>query len=200
MTKSTKRTVRSPYFKSQKSPYFKKQTLQIKSSTNIQIQIKRLKSTRQLFKHWIPPKSPYGLIQESLYCNPWQLLISSIFLNKTCGKVAIPLLKIFLQKYPTAQSIIEADEQDIANILQPIGLNNRRARTIKKFSQDFITKKWIYPIELHGIGKYGNDSYKIFVLGEWQTTKPQDKMLNKYHEWLFKRSENQEEVKLLEED
>ena len=65
---------------------------------------------------------------------------------------------------------------------------------------DFITKKWIYPIELHGIGKYGNDSYKIFVLGEWQTTKPQDKMLNKYHEWLFKRSENQEEVKLLEED
>ena len=48
-----------------------------------------------------------------------------------------------------------------------------------------MTKKWKYPIELHGIGKYGNDSYKIFVLGEWKDTKPNDKMLNKYHAWLW---------------
>ena len=50
-----------------------------------------------------------------------------------------------------------------------------------------MTKKWKYPIELHGIGKYGNDSYKIFVLGEWKETKPNDKMLNKYHAWHLKR-------------
>ena len=34
---------------------------------------------------WIPPKSPYKLIQEDLYNEPWQLLIATIFLNCTKG-------------------------------------------------------------------------------------------------------------------
>lgn len=32
----------------------------------------------------------------------------------------------------------------------------------------FLTKQWRYPIELHGIGKYGNDSYRIFCVKEWK--------------------------------
>ena len=27
---------------------------------------------------------------------------------------------------------------------------------------------WQYPIELYGIGKYGNDSYRIFCTPEWK--------------------------------
>ena len=41
-----------------------------------------------------------------------------------------------------------------------LALPNRRARVIKRFSEDFMTKDWIYPKELYGIGKYGNDSYR----------------------------------------
>lgn len=33
---------------------------------------------------------------------------------------------------------------------------------------EYMTKQWRYPIELHGIGKYGNDSYRIFCVGEWR--------------------------------
>ena len=34
--------------------------------------------------------------------------------------------------------------------------------------EDFVTKDWEYPQELFGIGKYGNDSYRIFCCGaEW---------------------------------
>lgn len=33
---------------------------------------------------------------------------------------------------------------------------------------EYLTKQWRYPIELHGIGKYGNDSYRIFCVGEWR--------------------------------
>ena len=36
--------------------------------------------------NWVPPKSPFNLFQESLYHDPWQLLIGTIFLNKTSGK------------------------------------------------------------------------------------------------------------------
>lgn len=35
---------------------------------------------------WIPPRSPYALIQEDLFHNPWQLLIATIFLTKVSGK------------------------------------------------------------------------------------------------------------------
>lgn len=33
---------------------------------------------------------------------------------------------------------------------------------------EYLTKPWRYPIELHGIGKYGNDSYRIFCVNEWK--------------------------------
>ena len=34
---------------------------------------------------WDPPQSPYNFIQEYLYRDPWQLLVATIFLNKTDG-------------------------------------------------------------------------------------------------------------------
>jgi len=34
---------------------------------------------------WIPPRSPYALIQEDLFHNPWQMLIATIFLTKVTG-------------------------------------------------------------------------------------------------------------------
>lgn len=32
---------------------------------------------------WEPPVSPFGLIEEELYSDPWRLLIACILLNKT---------------------------------------------------------------------------------------------------------------------
>jgi len=41
---------------------------------------------------WVPPRSPYNLIQEDLYHNPWQLLIATIFLNCTTGESFLALI------------------------------------------------------------------------------------------------------------
>lgn len=41
-------------------------------------------------------------------------------------------------------------------------------RYLRLFLEEYLTTQWRYPIELHGIGKYGNDSYRIFCLGEWR--------------------------------
>lgn len=35
-------------------------------------------------------------------------------------------------------------------------------------ADEYLTKQWRYPVELHGIGKYGNDSYRIFCVDEWR--------------------------------
>lgn len=34
---------------------------------------------------WCPPKSPFNLVQESLYHDPWKLLVATIFLHRTSG-------------------------------------------------------------------------------------------------------------------
>ncbi|XP_054451644.1 methyl-CpG-binding domain protein 4 [Pteronotus mesoamericanus] len=148
---------------------------------------------RKAFKKWTPPRSPFNLVQETLFHDPWKLLIATIFLNRTSGKMAIPVLWEFLEKYPSAEVARTADWRDVSELLKPIGLYELRAKTIIKFSDEYLTKQWKYPIELHGIGKYGNDSYRIFCVNEWKQVHPEDHKLNKYHDWLW---ENHEKLSL----
>ncbi|CAM9343648.1 unnamed protein product [Bubo scandiacus] len=140
---------------------------------------------RKAFRKWTPPRSPFNLIQETLFHDPWKLLIATIFLNKTSGKMAIPVLWEFLKKYPSPEIARTADWKEMSELLKPLGLYELRAKTIIKFSGEYLSKRWKYPIELHGIGKYGNDSYRIFCVNEWKEVQPQDHKLNMYHAWLW---------------
>nr|XP_025955439.1 methyl-CpG-binding domain protein 4 isoform X2 [Dromaius novaehollandiae] len=144
---------------------------------------------RKAFRKWTPPRSPFNLVQETLFHDPWKLLIATIFLNKTSGKMAIPVLWEFLKKYPSPEITRTADWKEMSELLRPLGLYELRAKTIIKFSDEYLTKQWRYPIELHGIGKYGNDSYRIFCVNEWKEVQPQDHKLNIYHSWLWENHE-----------
>ncbi|XP_076469108.1 uncharacterized protein LOC143299667 [Babylonia areolata] len=158
----------------EESPYFKTDGTPLKMPKPVIHQDKK----------WTPPRSPFNLIQESLFHDPWKLLIATIFLNKTRADVAIPLLWKFFNHWPTAEDARRADKEAIAYMLQPMGLHDTRAASIVRFSDEFLTKDWKYPIELHGIGKYGNDAYRIFCVREWRQVKPDDHKLNDYHRWL----------------
>ncbi|XP_009318390.1 PREDICTED: methyl-CpG-binding domain protein 4 [Pygoscelis adeliae] len=144
---------------------------------------------RKAFRKWTPPRSPFNLVQETLFHDPWKLLIATIFLNKTSGKMAIPVLWEFLKKYPSPEITRTADWKEMSELLKPLGLYELRAKTIIKFSDEYLSKRWKYPIELHGIGKYGNDSYRIFCVNEWKEVQPQDHKLNVYHTWLWENRE-----------
>lgn len=144
---------------------------------------------RKAFKKWTPPRSPYNLVQETLFHDPWKLLVATIFLNKTSGKMAIPLLWQFFERYPSAEATRAADWKPMSELLKPLGLYELRAKILVRFSDEYLTKQWRYPIELHGIGKYGNDSYRIFCVEEWRQVTPQDHKLNKYHAWLWDNHE-----------
>nr|XP_042129822.1 methyl-CpG-binding domain protein 4 isoform X3 [Peromyscus maniculatus bairdii] len=89
---------------------------------------------RKAFKKWTPPRSPFNLVQETLFHDPWKLLIATIFLNRTSGKMAIPVLWEFLEKYPSAEVARTADWRDVSELLKPLGLYDLRAKTIIKFS------------------------------------------------------------------
>ncbi|XP_077939100.1 uncharacterized protein mbd4 isoform X2 [Gasterosteus aculeatus] len=139
---------------------------------------------RKAFRKWTPPRSPYNLVQETLFHDPWRLLVATIFLNKT-SKMAIPVLWQFFERYPSAEATRRADWRPLCDLMKPLGLNELRAKTLVRFSDEYVTKPWRRPVELHGIGKYGSDSYRIFCVEEWREVKPEDHMLNKYHAWLW---------------
>ncbi|XP_077053363.1 uncharacterized protein mbd4 isoform X2 [Siphateles boraxobius] len=144
---------------------------------------------RKALKKWTPPRSPFNLVQETLFHDPWKLLVASIFLNKTSGKMAIPMLWEFLQRYPSADVTRASDWRPVSRLLKPLGLSTIRAKTLVRFSDEYLSKSWRYPIELHGIGKYGNDSYRIFCVEEWREVTPDDHKLNEYHAWLWRNQE-----------
>ncbi|KAF3697059.1 Methyl-CpG-binding domain protein 4 [Channa argus] len=144
---------------------------------------------RKAFKKWTPPRSPFNLIQETLFHDPWKLLVAAIFLNKTSGKMAIPVLWQFFEHFPSAEVTRQADWKPVSELMKPLGLYELRAKTLIRFSDEYLNKQWRYPIELHGIGKYANDSYRIFCVGEWRQVTPEDHMLNKYHAWLWENHE-----------
>lgn len=136
------------------------------------------------YEDHVPPCSPYGLVQEELWEDPWKLLVATIFLNRTTGTAALPILSTFFEKYSSPEITMNADSAELADLLAPLGLHKKRAGIIIRFSSEYINKDWTYPIELYGIGKYGNDSYRIFCTPEWKEVRPNDHMLNKYYEWL----------------
>lgn len=70
----------------------------------------------------------FGLVQESLSHDPFQLFIAVIFLNKTRGAVAMPVFYHLISKYPTPAFLAAADQQDIVAIFEHLGLQNQRAR------------------------------------------------------------------------
>ncbi|XP_019647341.1 PREDICTED: methyl-CpG-binding domain protein 4-like isoform X2 [Branchiostoma belcheri] len=135
---------------------------------------------------WTPPRSPFNLVQEHLFHDPWKVLVATIFLQRTTGQKAIPVMWEFFRRWPSAEATRGADWRPISELLQPLGLYKRRAQILIKFSEEYLTKDWTYPDELYGIGKYGNDSYRIFCVNEWRQVMPNDHKLNDYHNWLVK--------------
>jgi DNA-formamidopyrimidine glycosylase len=94
----------------------------------------------------------------------------------------------FFQKYPTAHDAAQADHEEVANMVAILGLKNRRAMSLIKMSRDYISKLWHSDPKgsLHAVGKYAEDAYRIFCVGDWMDVNPQDHALNDYHDWLWK--------------
>lgn len=131
-------------------------------------------------------KSPYDLLQEIYNEDPWKILICCIMLNCTSRKQVDQIRKKFFKRWPSAEFLVKyAKEDDLSEMLAPLGFRNKRAKTIIRFSKEFIQGDWEEPIELYGIGKYGQDSWEIFKKNNLDV-EPNDGVLNIYLDWRKK--------------
>ena len=139
---------------------------------------------------WIPPKSPVGMLQEELWPDEWKILVACILHNLTSRKQVDKVYEHLFITYPDAQSMAHADIDKLKAIIQPLGMVNRRSKALMKFSQQYAQKRWNTPKELYGCGKYADDVWRVFIRGDWQSVEPNDHALNKYHNFLKTRSQN----------
>ena len=117
-----------------------------------------------------PPLSAphFGLIQEQLAHDPFRLLIAVTFLIRTHGKHAIPVFYELVDKYPSPESLVAADLEDIVFIIRHLGLQNQRANTYHMYAKIWLedppTKGKRYPVPGYPTKSSGRDVKRDEIL------------------------------------
>lgn len=113
----------------------------------------------------IPPRSPYGLIQEDLWPDAWRILVACMLLNCTTRAAMEKVLPRLFAKYLDAHAMAAADHGELAQVIARLGFGNRRAGNLIKMSQYYLGSNWKHVKELPGIGDYAAAAWEIFVRG-----------------------------------
>lgn len=101
----------------------------------------------------------FGLIQEQLAHEPFKLLLATIFLNRTRGGVALPVLFKVFARYPTVDAMAAADLSELVSMIHCLGFQNQRARKCISMARFWQTnhpvkgkryRKLHYPNKLDG--------------------------------------------------
>lgn len=163
------------------------------------------------------PKGPVGLIQERICSDLFALVVQAMLWNKTRGVVARPVLFELLSIYPSPEDLAVAEEKRLVSMIRCLGLQYQRSRQLISMATVWIKappradivlqKKTLKPREkggweishLPGIGRYAEDSFRIFgrdqLRGvdvtrkdfepEWKRVTPIDKELKRYISWKW---------------
>jgi len=113
----------------------------------------------------------------------WQHMVGVMCLNLTYRKQVKEILPKLFKRYPTPVAFIRGRQKTQENMLKPLGMWRVRAKRLRNMSIDFLTWDHKEASDLHGIGKYGSDSYRIFYKNDIPND-VQDKELKKYIEKL----------------
>ena len=114
----------------------------------------------------------------------WKHMVAVMCLNLTYRKhVKIILPKLFA-RYPTPEKYLRGRLATQQRMLEPLGMWRRRSVNIRKMTKQYIEWDGKEASDLHGIGKYGSDSYQIFFFNHIPDN-VQDKELKKYIDKLI---------------
>ena len=120
------------------------------------------------------------IIQEDYKNDPWKVLVCCILLNQTSNKQVRPLIRDFFLKWPNSFSVTKENITNISEFIKTTGFQNVKSKRIKDFSNVWYSGERD-PLKFPGIGRYGLEAWRIFVLGDTNFI-PVDKKLKIYLE------------------
>jgi len=118
------------------------------------------------------------LTQEEYKGDAWGVLVTCLMLNKTAGKMANPVIREILRRWSTPSDYLSsAENETVIELIRPLGLFRTRERRLGELAEAlFLGKPYD---QIPGVGKYGRDSYMIFVEGRLDLN-PTDAKLKAY--------------------
>ncbi|XP_062522214.1 uncharacterized protein LOC134196998 [Corticium candelabrum] len=148
------------------------------------------------FLHFSP--SPMHLIQEDYHHDPWKLLICCILCSRTSTPQKFDVICEFFSMWPTPSDVITGDPCVMKDFISVLGLQDLRVSSSQECCRGFLLTNWMEPIELKGIGEFGNDSWRLFCGWpegpHWTLLKISDRTCAGYHKWLVNYHKKQEET------
>ncbi|CAN4123491.1 unnamed protein product [Withania somnifera] len=102
---------------------------------------------------WVPPRSPFNLLQENHAHDPWRVLVICMLLNCTTGVQVRRVIEDFFTLCPNAVAATEVAPEDIEKLIRPLGIYTKRSLAIPQLSQEYLGKTWTHVTQLHGVGK-----------------------------------------------
>ena len=109
----------------------------------------------------------------------WKHMVAVMCLNLTYRKQVKEVLPKLFQKYPNPVAFIRGRHKTQENLLKPLGMWKVRTKRLRNMSVEYLSWDGKEASDLHGIGKYGSDSYQIFFFNHIPPD-VQDKELKKY--------------------
>lgn len=92
--------------------------------------------------------------------DPYAILVAEFLLQKTNAAKVAPVYEAFLERYPTPDALVAAPVEEVANILQPLGLvfrADRLIRSMQRVVENFggkIPDTEAELLDLPGVGHY----------------------------------------------
>lgn len=96
----------------------------------------------------------------------WQHMVGVICLNLTGRKQVKKVLPVLFVVAPTPIHFLNTPEKTIKNIIKSLGMVDIRYNRLFRMSKEYLTWDGKDATMLHGIGKYGSDSYRLFYKKE----------------------------------
>ncbi len=134
----------------------------------------------------IPPRSPYGLIQEDLFPDEWKCLVACLMLNCTSRKQVEKVVPDFFRLWPTPAQFLNAQKDAVSNLIAPLGFRNRRTQRLFEMTEKYLKKDWHHVSELPGIGDYASRAWEMFFKNCLGEDPPNDGALVLYWSWRKK--------------
>ena len=98
------------------------------------------------------------------------MIISEVFLQRTKAETVAKFFPNFLKIYPSWKRLWEATEEDLQEILKPIGLYKQRGSRLFKLAQELKRRNGRFPKsrneveEIPMMGQYITNAFELYVL------------------------------------
>lgn len=102
--------------------------------------------------------------------SPYEVFIAEMLLRRTTAESVEPVYREFLERYPDFGALGEASAEELADLLEPLGLHNERAKALRDITSQLamtgLPESTNELLDLPHVGRYAANATLCFGFGE----------------------------------